>query len=55
MPLEGGGTLIRLNENCVLVVFLVPFPACALGKIPPRGDLLEHMHDPPEFGAWKDR
>jgi hypothetical protein len=39
----------------VLVVFLVPFPACALGKIPPRGDLLEHMRDPREFDAWKDR
>lgn len=55
VPLEGGGTLIRLNENCVLVVLLVPFPACALGRIPPRGDLLEHMPNAPESGARADR
>jgi len=54
--LEGGGTLINLNDNCVLVVIgLIPFPTCKLGKIPARGDLFEHMHDAPGLGSWKDR
>lgn len=55
-PIEGGGTLINLNDNCVLIVIgLIPFPTCTLGTIPARGDLFDHMHDAPELGAWKDR
>ena len=56
VQLEGGGTLIRLNDNCALVIYvLIPLAGCTLGKIPARGDLFEHMRDAPEFGAWKDR
>jgi len=55
-PLPGGGTLINLNDSCVVVVFVImPIAACRLGKIPARGDLFEHMRDAPEFGAWKER
>lgn len=55
-PLGGGGTLINLNDSCVIVVFVVmPLAACKLGKIPARGDLFEHMRDTPELGAWKER
>jgi hypothetical protein len=56
VPLAGGGTLIRLNDNCALIITVViPLVGCSLGKIPARGDLFEHMRDAPEFGAWKDR
>ncbi len=56
VQLEGGGTLIRLNDNCALVIYVViPLAGCTLGKIPARDDLFEHMRDAPEFGAWKDR
>jgi len=49
-PLETGGTLIRLNDRCVLVFAGAVFPYCAIGKIPVHGDLFEHMNDPPVLG-----
>lgn len=55
-PIEGGGTLIRLNDNCELVIsVMIPLVGCALGKIHARGDLFEHMRDAPELGAWQDK
>lgn len=45
-PLEGGGTLIYLNDHCVLVVPF-PLPICKVGKIAARGDLFDHMNEPP--------
>jgi hypothetical protein len=47
-PIEGGGILIRLSDHCVLVLFPLPFVGCGIGKIPVRGDLLDHMHDAPQ-------
>jgi len=46
-PVGGLTTVIHLNDNCAIVMFIViPFiGGCALGKIPARGDLFEHMHD----------
>jgi hypothetical protein len=29
-------------------------PFCMFGKKPARGDLFEHMDDPPQAGDWKD-
>lgn len=49
-PLETGGTLIWLNDRCALVFAGAVFPVCAIGKIPARGDLFEHMNDPPMLG-----
>ena len=46
-----GGTLIWLNERCAIVVSGMIFPVCSIGEIPVRGDLFEHMDDPPELGA----
>ena len=46
-----GGTLIWLNERCAIVISGMIFPVCSIGKIPVRGDLFEHMDDPPELGA----
>jgi hypothetical protein len=43
--LEGGGLLIHINDRCVVVLMPFPFPFCGIGKIPVRGDLLDHMHD----------
>ena len=55
-PLQGGGTLINLNDSCVIVIFIMmPVAACRLGHSPARGDLFEHMRDGPEFGAWQER
>jgi hypothetical protein len=45
---EGGGILIHINERCILVLMPFPFPFCGIGKIPARGDLLDHMRDEPQ-------
>jgi hypothetical protein len=44
--LEGGGSILWLNDRCFIVMAgLIPFPMCGIGKIPPRGDLFDHMRD----------
>ena len=40
-----GGILIHLSENCVFILFPLPFAGCALGKRQVNGDLFEHLHD----------
>jgi hypothetical protein len=45
--IEGGGILIHISDRCVLVLFPLPFGGCSIGKIPARGDLLDHMHEAP--------
>jgi hypothetical protein len=44
--MPGGGLLVNLNDNCVIVISPLPFFVCALGKKPANGDLFKHMHDP---------
>jgi hypothetical protein len=44
--MPGGGLLINLNDNCVIVISPLPFFVCALGKKPANGDLFKHMHEP---------
>ena len=41
-----GGLLVHLNDNCVLVLFPLPFAGCAIGKRKANGHLFDHMHDP---------
>jgi hypothetical protein len=41
-----GGLLLHLNDNCVLILFPLPFAGCGIGKRKANGDLFEHMHDP---------
>ena len=54
-PLATAGTLLHLNDRCALVLFFViPMAGCALGEIPARGDLFDHMHDATAPGGWKD-
>jgi hypothetical protein len=45
-----GGVLLHLNDNCVLVLFPLPFAGCGIGKKKANGDLFEHLHDPPQAG-----
>jgi len=44
--LRGGGLLVNLNDNCVLVFSPLPFFVCLSGKKPVNGDLFKHMRDP---------
>jgi hypothetical protein len=41
-----GGLLLHLNENCVLVLFPLPFVGCGIGKKKANGDLFKNMNDP---------
>jgi hypothetical protein len=43
--IPGGGVLVHLSDNCVLVLFPFPFVGCGIGKQPANGDLFEHMQD----------
>jgi hypothetical protein len=43
--LRGGGLLVNLNDNCVLVFMPLPLFACALGKKPANGDLFKQLRD----------
>jgi hypothetical protein len=43
--IPGGGILIHLGDNCVLVLIPLPLVACGIGKPPADGDLFQHMHD----------
>jgi hypothetical protein len=44
--LEGGGSILWINDRCFIVMAgLIPFPMCGIGKIPARGDLMDHMRD----------
>jgi hypothetical protein len=51
--LPEGGTLLWINDRCALAISGGLFPVCKLGKIEPRGDLFEFLHDPPEPGDRK--
>ncbi len=41
-----GGLLVHLNDNCVLVLFPLPFAGCGIGKRKANAHLFDHMHDP---------
>ncbi len=45
--MEGGGSILWINDRCFIVMYgVIPFPMCGIGKIPIRGDLFDHLHDP---------
>ena len=44
--LPQGGLLVHVNDNCVLLLFPLPFVGCAIGKMKANGSLFEHMRDP---------
>jgi hypothetical protein len=43
--IPGGGILVHLSDNCVLIIFPLPFVGCGIGKRPENGELFEHLHD----------
>jgi len=43
--LPEGGILLHLNDNCVLLIFPLPFIGCGIGKRPVNGDLFEHISE----------
>ena len=53
-PMEGGGFVVWINDKCGVAVAALAMPFCMFGKKPARGDLFEHMDDPPKPGDWKD-
>jgi hypothetical protein len=52
--LPEGGLLVHLNDNCVLVLFPLPFAGCGIGKRKANGGLFEHMHEQSEVDELKD-
>ena len=50
--LPGGGLLVNLNDNCVLVINPLPFFFCAPGKKPANQDLFKHMRDRSPRESW---
>jgi hypothetical protein len=40
-----GGLLVHLNNNCVLILFPLPFIGCAIGHKPANGDLFKDLKD----------
>jgi hypothetical protein len=53
-PMENGGFVVWINDRCGVAVSGLAMPFCMFGKKPARGDLFEHMDDPPTAGDWKD-
>ena len=53
-PMETGGFVVWINDKCGVAVAGLAMPFCMFGKKPARGDLFEHMNDPPRPGDWKD-
>jgi hypothetical protein len=49
--LPGGGLILNLSDRCAIVFAVLLIPVCKLGTTEPRGDLLQHMDDPPQLGA----
>ena len=41
--LPQGGLVIHINDNCALLIFPLPFVACAIGKRPANGDLFKPL------------
>jgi hypothetical protein len=43
-----GAVIVRVSDHCIVVFFPWPMAFCGIGKIPVRGDLLDHMRDEPQ-------
>jgi hypothetical protein len=52
--LPDGGFILNLSDRCAIVFAIMLIPVCKVGVIEPRGDLLQHMDDLPQFGAPPD-
>lgn len=45
--LPDGPFVLRLSDNCMVVILVMLIPTCKIGKLPARGDLFRHMGDLP--------
>jgi hypothetical protein len=50
--LAGGGFTYALNDHCSLLIFIIPFIGCSIGKQEANGNLFQYMHKPVKFGDW---
>jgi len=46
----GGGFILNLSDRCAIVFTIMVIPVCKVGTSEARGDLLQHMDDPPRLG-----
>jgi hypothetical protein len=49
--LPEGGFILNLSDRCALIFSIMLIPVCKIGVVAPRGDLLQHMDDPPLLGT----
>lgn len=48
-----GAFVFPLNDQCSIVVIIIPWFGCSLGAKPAaNGDLFKYMHGPVKFGDW---
>jgi hypothetical protein len=52
--MEDGGFVVWIGDKCGVAITVMAMPFCQFGRKPARGDLFEHMNDPPAPGDWKD-
>ncbi|MEA3180520.1 MAG: hypothetical protein QOI59_4043 [Gammaproteobacteria bacterium] len=46
-----GAFVVNVNDRCAIALVLIfPFPLCKIGKMAPRGDLFDSLHDLPQPG-----
>jgi hypothetical protein len=52
--MASGSFIVWISDKCFVAIGVMAMPMCQFGTKPPRGDLFEHMTDPPTAGDWKD-
>ena len=52
--LPDGPLMVNINDRCAIVIFIIPFVGCTIGKIPVNGRLFDHMKDAPVLGQPKE-
>lgn len=50
--IPNGPWIYAINEHCQMLIFIIPFVGCQIGKIEARGDLFKNMHPPVKYGDW---
>lgn len=45
-----GGLILNLTDRCAIVFAIMLIPVWKVGDMEPRGDLFDHMNDPPPLG-----
>jgi hypothetical protein len=50
--IPGGGFAYALNDHCSILILIIPFIGCKIGKTEANGHLFDYMHKPVKFGDW---